>query len=102
MEQKPATGIVEIDSSKRGRRLLESHLDLIQQRLQQLSRRSGLPEHEAEELRSWALCRLIGDDYKVLASWKGKSSFPTYLTAVLVNLMRDYRIHVWGKWRCPQ
>jgi RNA polymerase sigma factor (sigma-70 family) len=86
-------------SYRRGRELLEEHLDLIQKRLQQMSRRSGLPDHEAEEFRSWALYRLVEDDYRVLASWKGKSSFPTYLTTVLVNLMRDYRIHVWGKWR---
>lgn len=98
-EQKLAAEKEETASSTRGRILLENHLDLIQQRLQQLSRRSGLPDHEAEEFRSWALYRLVEDDYKVLASWQGKSSFPTYLTAVLVNLMRDYRIHVWGKWR---
>lgn len=99
MEQKPASEIEETASSAKGRKLLESHLGLIQQRLQQLSRRSSLPDHEAEEFRSWALYRLVEDDYRVLASWKGQSSFPTYLTVVLVNLMRDYRIHVWGKWR---
>jgi RNA polymerase sigma factor (sigma-70 family) len=64
-----------------------------------LSRRSGLPEHEAEEFRSWALFKLVEDDSRVLASWEGRSSFPTFLTVVLVNLMRDYRIHIWGKWR---
>lgn len=82
-----------------GRALLESHLDLIQKKLLHLSRRSGLPEHEAEELRSWALFKLVEDDSRILASWEGRSSFPTFLTVVLVNLMRDYRTHVWGKWR---
>lgn len=82
-----------------GRALLETHFGLIQQRLQQMSRRSGLPEHEAEEFRSWALFKLVDDDYRILARWEGRSSFSTYLTVVLVNLMRDYRIHVWGKWR---
>lgn len=38
-----------------GRALLESHLDLIQRKLQHLGRRSGLPTFEAEELCSWAL-----------------------------------------------
>jgi RNA polymerase sigma factor (sigma-70 family) len=83
----------------RGRALLEQHFPLIRQRLDRLSRRSGLPEHEAEELRSWALFKLVENDYRILASWEGRSSFPTFLTVVLVNLMRDYRIHVWGKWR---
>lgn len=86
-------------SASRGRRLLETHLDLIQSKLLHLSRRSGLPDIEAEEFRSWALVRLIDDDYRILASWKGRSSFPTFVTVVLLNLMRDYRIHIWGKWR---
>src|SRR5689334_23369788 len=82
-----------------GRALLETHYPLIQSKLLLLSRRSGLPEHEAEELRSWALFKLIEDDSRVLASWQGRSSFSTFLTVVLVNLMRDYRTHVWGRWR---
>jgi RNA polymerase sigma factor (sigma-70 family) len=45
------------------------------------------------------LFKLVEDDSRVLASWEGRSSFPTFLTVVLVNLMRDYRIHIWGKWR---
>jgi RNA polymerase sigma factor (sigma-70 family) len=87
------------DQAGRGRALLESHFDLIQKKLQHLGRRSGLPAHEAEELCSWALLKLVEDDYRVLANWQGRSSFSTYLTVVLVNLMRDYRTHVWGKWR---
>jgi RNA polymerase sigma factor (sigma-70 family) len=85
--------------SGNGRALLETNYPLIQKKLQHLSRRSGLPEHEAEELRSWALIRLVEDDYRILASWQGRSSFTTFLTVVLMNLMRDYRTHVWGKWR---
>lgn len=83
----------------RGRELLETHLDLIQRKLHHLSRRSGLPDLEAEELRSWALLKLVEDDYRVLNQWEGRSSFSTFLTVVLVNLVRDYRIHIWGKWR---
>jgi RNA polymerase sigma factor (sigma-70 family) len=82
-----------------GRALLEQHFQRIRERLDRLSRFSGLPEHEAEELRSWALFKLVENDYRILASWEGRSSFSTFLTVVLVNLMRDYRTHVWGKWR---
>jgi RNA polymerase sigma factor (sigma-70 family) len=82
-----------------GRVLLERHYDLICRKLDRLGRQSGLPEHDAEELRSWALFRLVEDDYRILASWTGRSSFATYLTVVLVNLARDYRTHLWGKWR---
>jgi RNA polymerase sigma factor (sigma-70 family) len=82
-----------------GRALLEQHFQLICQRLDRLSRLSGLPEHEAEEFRSWAVFKLVEKDYRILASWEGRSSFSTFLTVVLVNLMRDYRSHIWGKWR---
>jgi RNA polymerase sigma factor (sigma-70 family) len=82
-----------------GRVLLEQHFHLICQRLERLGRFSRLPEHEAEELRSWALFKLVENDYRILASWEGRSSFSTFLNVVLVNLMRDYRTHVWGKWR---
>jgi len=87
------------DSATRGRRLLETHLDLIQRMLQHLSRYSGLPDIEAEEFRSWALFKLVDDDYRILGSWEGRSTFPTYLRVVLVNLLRDYRIRIWKKWR---
>jgi RNA polymerase sigma factor (sigma-70 family) len=77
--------------------LLETHLDLIQRKLRYLSRSGGLPDFEAEEFRSWALLKLIDGDYRILGKWEGRSTFPTFLTVVLVNLMRDYRIHLWGK-----
>lgn len=83
----------------RGRALLEEHFVLVRRRLDRLSRTSGLPEHEADEFLSWALFKLVENDYRILGSWEGRSSFSTYLTVVLVNLLRDYRIHVWGKWR---
>jgi RNA polymerase sigma factor (sigma-70 family) len=86
-------------AATRGQALLETHLELIQRKLLRLSWRSGLPACEAEDFRSWALLKLIDDEYRILGKWEGRSSFPTYLTVVLVNLMRDYRIHVWGKWR---
>jgi RNA polymerase sigma factor (sigma-70 family) len=83
----------------RGQALLKQHFELICKKLERLSRFSGLPEHEAEDLCSWALFKLVEKDYRILASWEGRSSFSTFLSVVLVNLMRDYRIHVWGKWR---
>ena len=58
-----------------------------------------MPAAEAEEFRAWALFKLVDDDYRILGRWKGRSSFPTFLSVVLLNLLRDYRIHLWGKWR---
>ena len=83
----------------RGRALLEEHVVLVRKRLNQISSNSGLPHQEAEEFRSWALFKLVENDYRILASWEGRSSFSTYLNVALANLLRDYRIHVWGKWR---
>lgn len=86
-------------TASRGRVLLETRLDLIQRKLRHTSRRSGLPDFDAEEFRSWALFKLVEDDSRILSRWEGRSSFPTFLTVVLANLMRDYRIHLWGRWR---
>jgi RNA polymerase sigma factor (sigma-70 family) len=83
----------------RGRALLEEHFVLVRKSLDRLGWNSGLPEHEADEFQSWALFKLVDNEYRILASWEGRSSFSTYLTVVLANLLRDYRIHVWGKWR---
>jgi RNA polymerase sigma factor (sigma-70 family) len=83
----------------RGRALLEENFGLVRKVLDRLSRDSGLPPHEVEEFRSWALFRLTENGYRILASWEGRSSFSTYLAVTLTNLLRDYRIHVWGKWR---
>lgn len=85
--------------ASRGRALLEEHVVLVRRRLDRISRSSGLPHQEAEEFRSWALFKLVENDYRILASWEGRSSFSTYLNVALSNLLRDYRIHVWGKWR---
>src|SRR5262245_63989407 len=92
-----ASASAEAAGNPGGRALLEAHLDSICRKLQRLGRQSGLTEHEAEELRSWALFKLVEDDYRILAAWTGRSSFETYLSVVLVNLTRDYRIHLWGK-----
>lgn len=62
-------------------------------------RRLGLRPAEAEELASWVKVRLIEDDCKVLRAFEGRSSFGTYVTTVVVNLARDYRIRKWGRWR---
>ncbi|MES1245749.1 MAG: sigma-70 family RNA polymerase sigma factor [Acidobacteriota bacterium] len=82
----------------RGRALLEEHIRAVRKKLDAIARK-GLPHREAEEFRSWVFFKLVENDYRILGSWEGRSSFPTYLNVVLSNLLRDYRIHVWGKWR---
>ncbi len=85
--------------ASRGRELLKEHIVLVRKRLDQISRTSGLPHQEIEEFRAWSLFKLVENDYRILASWEGRSSFPTYLNVALGNLLKDYRTHIWGKWR---
>jgi hypothetical protein len=61
--------------------------------------RHALSASDAEDFASWARARIIGDDYAVLRSFGGRSSLKTYLTAVFINLFRDYRNEAWGRWR---
>jgi RNA polymerase sigma factor (sigma-70 family) len=96
---RPRPALLAAAHPSRGRVLLEEHVVLVRRRLDRISRSSGLPHQEAEEFRSWALFKLVENDYRILARWEGRSSFATYLNVVLSNLLRDYRIHVWGKWR---
>src|SRR5688500_3157528 len=81
------------------RELFETNLALIDRLLGAVCRRNGFPPDDSEEFGSWARLRLIDNDYAILGKWRGESSLPTYLTAVIVNLFRDYRIQIWGKWR---
>lgn len=76
-----------------------AHLPLIERILGSVCRRNGFPADESEEFAAWAKLRLVDDDYAVIRKFQGRSSFSTYLTTVIANLFRDYRIHRWGKWR---
>jgi RNA polymerase sigma factor for flagellar operon FliA len=63
------------------------------------TRRHALTPADADEYAAWAKARIIDSDYAVLRKFGGRSSLQTYLTAVLVNLFRDYRNISWGRWR---
>jgi RNA polymerase sigma factor for flagellar operon FliA len=77
----------------------ERSLPLIERLLAGVCRRNSFPPDESEEFASWAKLRLIEDDYAVIRKFKGRSALSTYLATVVVNLFRDYRTHLWGKWR---
>ena len=79
--------------------LFRQHLPLIDRVLASVCRRNGFPSDESEEFAAWAKLRLVDDDFAVIRKFQGRSSLPTYLTTVIANPFRDYRIHLWGKWR---
>lgn len=79
--------------------LFLSNLPGIDRVLDSVCRRNAFPPDESEDFASWAKLRLVDDDFAVFRKFQGRSSLSTYLTTVIVNLFRDYRIHRWGKWR---
>jgi RNA polymerase sigma factor for flagellar operon FliA len=64
-----------------------------------VSRRNCLFGAEADDFASWAKLKLIESDYAVLRRHRGDSKLSTYLTVVIANLFRDFRIQRWGRWR---
>lgn len=74
-------------------------LSLIERVAGSICRRYGCFGDDAEEFDSWVKERMIETDYKVFRKFSGKSSLKTYLTVVIHNLFRDFRIKQWGKWR---
>ena len=45
--------------------------------------------------------KLIENDYAILAKFQGKAKLSTYLTTVIHNMFRDYRIQKWGRSHDP-
>jgi RNA polymerase sigma factor for flagellar operon FliA len=80
------------------RQFLE-HLDLIDQIARASGRRRHLAPEERDDLKGFIRLRLIEDNYAILRKFKNRSSFHTYLIAVIERLSLDYCIEQWGKWR---
>ena len=81
------------------RELFERYLERIESIVSWITRRFCMGPDDAEEFRSWVHLKLIEDDYRVLRGFSGRSCMATYLTSVIQNLARDYRMARWGRWR---
>lgn len=81
------------------RDLYLQHLPHIEKAARYAASRNRLRPEDAEEFLSIVHLKLIEDDYRVIRQYKGKSSLATYLVMVIQNSMRDYKNHLWGKWR---
>jgi RNA polymerase sigma factor for flagellar operon FliA len=75
------------------------HLQAIDRIASSLCRRHGIRGADAEDFTSEVRLRLLENDYAVIRKHRGDSSMITFLTVVIANLLRDYRIKLWGKWR---
>ncbi len=79
--------------------LFLAYLKDIQEAAARACRRHRLSPEAAEDFPSWAIEKIIDDDYGVIRKFQGKSTFRTYITMVVQRLMLDYKNHIWGKWR---
>jgi RNA polymerase sigma factor for flagellar operon FliA len=77
----------------------EQHANLIEQALAHVCRAHRLRADDAEEYKSFSRIKLLEDDRRRLRAYQGRSSMSTYLHTVCTCLFRDWRNHVWGKWR---
>jgi RNA polymerase sigma factor (sigma-70 family) len=77
----------------------EAQLRMAGEVIRHLCRRRRLSCDEEEDFASYALFKLIEDDYATLRSFQGRSKLVTFLTVVVQRLFLDYRIQKWGKWR---
>jgi RNA polymerase sigma factor (sigma-70 family) len=79
--------------------LFLKNLPLIEEIISHCCRKSRFSPQEAEDFRGHVHCRLIEEDYAILAKYQGRSSIRTYLTTVINRLLLDYQNHIWTKWR---
>jgi RNA polymerase sigma factor for flagellar operon FliA len=91
-------GQVAKDAMSREQQFL-SHLGDIERVIAWVSSRRGLRGADAEDFASSVKLRLIENDYEVLARFEGRSSFRTYLAAVVNHLYLDFQVRRFGKWR---
>lgn len=81
------------------RQVYVDQLDVINRIAESLCRRNGVRGADAEDFAADVRLKLLQDDYAVLRKYRGASSMTTFLTVVISNLFRDYRIRRWGRWR---
>ena len=80
-------------------RLLLDHLDLIDQIVRKTGRHRHLSAAEREDFAGFVHVRLIEDNYAILRKFQGRSSWFTYLTAVIERMGFDFCAEMWGRWR---
>ena len=87
------------DTGGRGRKLFETNYLCVREILGHIARRRRLTSEEREDFASFAMLKLVENDYARIRKFRGESQFNTYLTVVLQRLFLDYRTQKWGKWR---
>jgi len=77
----------------------EQNLPLIERVIAFVARRGHVAPNDVDDFKSYALVRLIENEYRILGKFAEMSSLRTYLTVVVHRVLIDYRNALWGKWR---
>lgn len=72
---------------------------LFEQVLAAVIRRRCISQDEGEDFVSWARERFVTARETIFGRFRGEGKPSTYLTVVILNLLRDFRTEKWGKWR---
>jgi hypothetical protein len=78
------------------------NLTLIEQTISSVCRRKGMNADEIEEFAAVVKLRLIEDDYAVIAAFQRRSSFGTYIAAVVARLFIVRTIRSKRRLRCSR
>lgn len=94
----PSSATAEAPVMSEPSEFLLENLPLVRQITASICKRRGMQPDEVEDFISEVQLRLVSDDYAIIRAFRGRSSFPTYLAAVVTRQLLDYRNHQWGKW----
>lgn len=59
----------------------------------------GIRSDDIGDVVGWVRLRLIENEYAVIRKFRGESAFSTFVTTVVVALVRDLDVHERGRWR---
>lgn len=79
--------------------LFNRHKLVVDEIISHLCRRNSWYQDECDDFRSEVYLKLVESDCARMSSFRGGSSFETFLSVVIANLARDHRNKLWGKWR---
>lgn len=78
---------------------LASRLSSVRAVVARVARQHRLDPDAQQDLLGDVLLRLVDRDYAVLRKFRGEAAFTTYLRTVVLRVLLDQRVRVWGKWR---
>ena len=84
---------------EQGRRVFDQQFGCIETLVRRVARRRRLGYEEEQELYSRVMLHVVEDDYAVLRSFQGRSSWKTYLMVMIQRVLLDWRVQEWGRYR---